>query len=125
MSATLYTLQLADGRVVTGPIHGSGGLIGGGIQNWDRVQRQIARATEGDGLGVYEPKPGHARMYLNYDRDGGDPIDVDLRGALLAAYESDGVVTGPCPFCRNRNCCPHQLPDARGYDIRNPQEANQ
>lgn len=31
------------------------------------------------------------------------------------------MVAGPCPRClrdgKRRNCCPHQLPDARGYVV--------
>lgn len=120
VSTAIYTLELANGAVVSGAIHGSGGRIGTGIGNWDRVERAIARASRGSETGLSEPQPGHARMYTNVDRDGGAELHVDLRGARVLAVElADEIVMGPCPFCRDKNCCVHQLPDARGYDIRN------
>jgi hypothetical protein len=83
VSETRYLIKQANGIYVRGPVHGCGGLIGGGSHNFDRLAKQIERANEGDELGIYEPKPGHARMYIDYGRDGGTPIDVDLRGATL------------------------------------------
>jgi hypothetical protein len=87
MGATRYTLRLADGSIVTGSIHGAGGLVGGGENNAQRIRSQIDRASKGWPLGIYEPAPGHCSMY-----DDGDSFDnwrrVDLRGAELLKQEA-------------------------------------
>lgn len=72
-----YTLTLADGRTVTGPIHGSGGTIP--ARQHDRVQREIDRANDGDRLGICEPAPGCASMHT----PSGGRLTIDLRGARL------------------------------------------
>jgi hypothetical protein len=120
MAIDKFTLKLADGSVVTGAIHGSGGIIRG-ERGAERIRKSIKLADDGRDLGVYEPRPGHVRMYLNYTAaESGGPIDVDLRQASLLAVESNDVVAGPCPFCpKPINCCIHQLSDALGYDLRN------
>lgn len=83
MPATHYHIKQRNGISVRGPIHGSGGIVGGGPHNRRRLQLEIDHATQGEPLGIFEPKPGHARMYTDYGPDGGTPIDVDLRGAVL------------------------------------------
>jgi len=88
MPATRYTLKLATGEIVTGCIHGSGGLVGGGPHNADRVRKLIERASKGWSLSVYEPKPGHCAMYPAYDTDFSAWRHVDLRGAEFVAQET-------------------------------------
>lgn len=84
---TRYTIRQADGLLLHGPIHGCGGLVEG-RHGADRIELEIVRATEGDDLGIYEPRPGHARMWPNYSAAGnGEPVDTDLRGAVLVGYE--------------------------------------
>lgn len=79
-----YTLRLADGRTVTGPIQGCGGVVPAGQDA--RIQIQIDRANEGDALHIYEPAPGCASMHT----PGGGRITIDLRGATLIAVRSVG-----------------------------------
>ena len=84
LDARKFTLRLADGRVVTGPIQGAGGVVGTG--GAARLRIDISRASEGKRLSIYEPKPGFARVYPNYSAlETGEPLDVDLRGAELIA----------------------------------------
>src|SRR6185503_3454878 len=74
--------ELADGRRVTGPVQGCGGTISavGGVQ---RLTVEVTHARTGRRLGVYEPSPGHVRVFPNYSAAGnGDPVDVDLRQVL-------------------------------------------
>lgn len=79
-----FSICLANGQIVVGAIHGSGGLVGGGKHNRDRIRREIARATIGKPLGICEPKPGHVRMYQAATAaDAGESIEVDIRGARL------------------------------------------
>jgi len=77
-------LRLADGRTVSGAIHGSGGIVAG-ASRVARVERAIRQANKGRDTGLYEPNPGHARlyrMYSNISRDvAGNEIEIDLRGA--------------------------------------------
>lgn len=86
LSSRAYTIRLATGELVTGPVHGSGGVVGHGQGNADRIRRAIRRANKGESTGLYEPQPGHARMYPAYSaNDSGEPRDVDLRGAELVS----------------------------------------
>lgn len=79
-----WTIELATGERVTGAIQGCGGLIGTGFHNADRIRGMIINATRGRPTHVFEPTPGHCRMYPNATtRDAGDHVDVDLRGAKL------------------------------------------
>lgn len=81
---TRYTVQLASGEQVCGAIHGTGGLVGGGFHNLDRVRMMVINADRGWPLGVFEPKVGHVRMYPNATTaDAGAWVDVDLRGAKV------------------------------------------
>lgn len=81
---TAYAIKLADGRIVVGAIQGSGGLIGGGAHNRDRVRATIRRATEGSPLGIFEPKRGHVALYEHATVADAGPCEyVDVRGADL------------------------------------------
>lgn len=90
-----YTLRLATGELVTGPIQGSGGTLG--ACQHERLQIQIDRANAGDELGIYEPKAGHASMHVVAERDNPDLRKrrraIDLRGAVLVREEH-------CPGCQ-------------------------
>jgi hypothetical protein len=82
-NAARWAFRLADGSIVVGPVQGCGGVL-----RWnegrDRLQLDTERARAGEELSVYEPKPGHVRVYPDYSAAGnGDPVDVDLRTAVL------------------------------------------
>ncbi len=81
VSAHRFAIQLADGRAVVGPVQGCGGVVerrGG----FGRIRVAIVNAEEGLPTGLYEPRPGYARVYPDYSAQGqGEPVDVDLRGA--------------------------------------------
>lgn len=93
MGATVYTLKLATGDIVCGCIHGSGGMVGSGDHNAQRVRVQIERATAGKPLAIYEPERGHCAMYdakalrLAYPQWCEAWRNVDLRGAELVGQE--------------------------------------
>ena len=83
MDARRFTLTLDDGTTVTGPIHGSGGLIAGD-RAIDRLARAIAHAAEGRDSGFYEPQPGFCRVYPDYSAvESGTPVDVDMRRVMM------------------------------------------
>lgn len=82
-NTTRWAFRLADGSVIVGPVQGSGGVIDfeGGRY---RLLRAIDRAREGRDLGIYEPAPGHVRVFPRYTPMGnGEPVDIDLRTAVL------------------------------------------
>ncbi len=88
MTAHRFKLVLDDGTYVTGPVHGCGGVLD--ASSGPRLDTAIARARKGLPTNLYEPKPGHARVYPNYSADGnGEPLDVDLRRAqrVVATFE--------------------------------------
>lgn len=83
MRANRFKLQLADGLVVEGTVHGSGGVIEGRHARY-RLVKAIRLANADRPTGLYEPEPGHVRVYPDYNASGsGTPIDVDLRGAKV------------------------------------------
>lgn len=83
----VVTIRLASGELVEGvSIHGCGGAIAR-QHGRARIEGIIARATEGKPLGVYEPLPGHVRVYRQTAREDLDDRIVDLRGAQLLAWE--------------------------------------
>ena len=85
MATLLVQFKLADGSFVAGAVHGSGGLVAG-PQGHDRIERAIRQANKGRDTGLYEPKPGHARVYRDASALSADnPIDIDLRGASLVS----------------------------------------
>lgn len=74
-------------------MQGSGGLLGQSRKRvlglMDTLQR---RAQESAPLGVYEPIPGHVRVYPDYSYAGhGDGVDVSLIDCkvTVAAYPGD------------------------------------
>lgn len=70
-----FAIQLADGSVVVGEVQGVDGPLprrGG----FGRIAVAIVHAEEGFPTGLFEPVPGHARVYA-----AGRTLDVDLRGA--------------------------------------------
>lgn len=94
MSHAQYTLELATGELVTGPIHGSGGTLGSGQH--ERLQIQIDRANEGEPLGIYEPKPGHASVHVTVtcpecSGSGMDPDQVDAEIDEIECSECSGL----------------------------------
>ena len=79
-----YVITTADGRTFSGMVHGSGGIVGDGPRCLDRLRTDARRAAEGKRLSIYEPKPGHARVYQNYTAEGsGNEVDVPLAGATV------------------------------------------
>lgn len=78
MRASRWTFQIVDGSTVTGPVHGAGGLVGeAGLY---RLQVAVRRAKAGLPLALYEPSPGHVRVYPDYSSAGDrEPVDIDLR----------------------------------------------
>jgi hypothetical protein len=103
MSDAYYTIKLADGRTLTGPIQGNGGTIPAGQEA--RIQIQIDRANAGEALGIYEPKPGHACMrWYEHGTPGPEmPREhVDLRGATLVI--GDAWTCHARPAALGRTC---------------------
>ena len=99
--AVQFKVTAPDGKVYIGPIHGSGGLIGGGESHLPRRRREAAsleraqailrHAKHGEPLGVAERKPGHFTVYIAYDRDGGSPIEVRAVGATITLASKQDV----------------------------------
>lgn len=98
--------DLADGRVMVGPVKGCGGFLGGGTLHAGREKAgaaalaQIGRATtaasEGRSHGYAEPKPGHVSMCPDFNAFGsGDPVAVPLRGTRWSVYEGPAVYVVP------------------------------
>ena len=79
MSAPRFRFLLVSGRVVEGPVQGSGGMV----QTRLRLDIARERALEGRNHGLYEPGFGRVRVYPQYTARGdGVAEDVDLRGVL-------------------------------------------
>lgn len=88
MIAASWSFRLADGRTVTGPVIGSGGFVEarGGRR---RLTVAIERARAGAPLSIFEPEPGHVRIFPGFSAAGdGAPLDIDLRAAELATMDS-------------------------------------
>lgn len=85
--AIRFAIQTADGRRFVGPVHGAGGVLGGRPHHaLARLRADAERATNDPGhrLSVYEPAPGHCRIYPDYSAAGnGEPADVPLAGAQV------------------------------------------
>lgn len=79
---TRWTLKLADGRVVTGPIHGAGGKLGPDRRTIERAIRQINRGRDS---GCYEPEPGHLSLSTLYTAHFDVREAIDVRGARVIA----------------------------------------
>lgn len=93
MSALLVQIKLADGSIVAGAVHGSGGLVAG-AQGHDRIERAIRQASKGRPTGLYEPKAGHARVYRDASALAADNwVDVDLRDAALVSSMEFASIT--------------------------------
>lgn len=87
MTATLFTIRLASGEVVTTHVHGSGGAMAVGAAGCLRLQ--IRRANEGRRLQVYEPLPGHVRAYRQTAKADVDERVLDLRGAEILEVSNE------------------------------------
>lgn len=78
MSTPRFTIVTKTGKVVTGVVHGSGGSI----RHLQGLNFAIRQATKGRDSTIYEPKPGHAAVYPDYNAAGnGRMVAVDMRGA--------------------------------------------
>ncbi len=79
MSATRYRIE-KNGKSVVGVVQGNGGVLAG-IHGLKRLH---ASADHGRILGLYEPLPGHVRVFPSYSAEGNGPhVDVDLLGASV------------------------------------------
>lgn len=80
-----YTMRLATGEVLAGvDVHGSGGALREATDGARRLRKAIERATAGRPMvGIYEPRPGHVRVYRESAAGFADERVVDLRGAAL------------------------------------------
>lgn len=81
------TLRDAAGKVwprVT--VRGNGGLVG--LAEQYRLDTAIAKASVGVATGLFEPVPGHARAYDTTRGVNMMPLDIDLRGATILAWDS-------------------------------------
>lgn len=91
--ALVFRITTADGRTVTGPVQGTGGLVGAAFADGPRaaaapmlarLRGDVRRAAKGLRLSCYEPKPGHVRVKPDYCAESdGTPIDVSLVGARI------------------------------------------
>lgn len=78
-----FRFRLADGREITGPVHGNGGIIRGESAR-ARLELQQKRARAGHAITLYEPAPGCVCVYPEYAAAGnGTPVHVDLRTAEI------------------------------------------
>jgi hypothetical protein len=81
MSTPRFRIITKRGKVVTGVVQGSGGSI----ETLARLRGVISLATRGRDSGIYEPKPGHAAVYPNFNAHGdGKMVAVDMRGATAS-----------------------------------------
>jgi hypothetical protein len=83
---TEVTLRLKNKKVVTGVVQGSGGLIRDLKRRSaeEQVRVLIDRANDGDPLSVYEPKPGHVKLWQGMSvGDNGKGVVVNLKGARV------------------------------------------
>ena len=70
-----FRLTLANGRTVTGPVQGAGGVV----SDLERMKRAIRLAKEGRDTGLYEPRPGHVDVFPEFSAQGDGPrVAVDL-----------------------------------------------
>jgi hypothetical protein len=81
-----FRVTAQDGRVFVGQIQGCGGVIAAESerqreQQLARVLAEIGVAGLNRDLRIFEPRPGHCRMYLD---GSGDVVDVPLAGATVA-----------------------------------------
>lgn len=88
--ALVFRITTADGRSVTGPVQGNGGLVGAGCYTnvrapmLARLRNDAKRAARGLRLSCYEPAPGCVRVKPDYSAEGdGEPVDVPLAGARI------------------------------------------
>lgn len=92
-----FNLTLADGRKLAGVrVHGAGGEIGAGCYEnrthakqhaLKRLRGVVDLAENGRPLTVYEPKPGHVKVYVGAWKPSEDEETVeivDIRGASVA-----------------------------------------
>lgn len=74
MMPNVFTFSLGERRV-SGPVHGSGGLISASADAaTERMSRMIRQARAGRPTGAYEPRQGHAICHVH-----GFETEVDLR----------------------------------------------
>lgn len=95
MDAVRFVFFLTNGSQVTGPVQGSGGLVGAGYTTTltrslalTRIREAMADAHRGRRTGLYEPKRGFVVVYPDYSAQGNGPERLlDLR-----QVESIGLV---------------------------------
>lgn len=89
-----FAIRPAGGRQVIGVVHGNGGVLGSdpahAAEDLRRLRVAVTRATLGDPLvGLFEPKPGHVRVYPSYSALGDGPaVDVSLVDAEVEIAKS-------------------------------------
>ncbi len=70
---------LSDGAIVSGVVHGNGGVIANCGDARRRILTAQRRARAGRETMLYEPLPGHVRVYPKYSASSdGEAVDVDL-----------------------------------------------
>lgn len=90
MSYPRFFIRAADGGFVSGCVQGAGGILasgfGGGSTPLERLQTDARRAAQGLRLSVYEPAPGHVRVYPEYSAAGNGPhVDICIVNATIEA----------------------------------------
>lgn len=135
MSEVRFRITTAKGLVITGPVHGNGGLLGASCSHLPfgereqhalkRLKRQQEFAEEGRELAIYEPEPGCCAMKPEFSAESDGPVvPVPLKGAKI---ELDPIHEPDCPIVQDHTCCscgavdhkteahgPHD--GTRGYD---------
>lgn len=93
----VFRITTASGKTVTGLVQGSGGVIGSvdvlddqeTVDRYalERMRRYIRMAELGHELGIYEPEPGHVKVYTDVRKhafEANPPWEaVPLKGARV------------------------------------------
>lgn len=100
MIAVRIRAELADGRVVEGPVKGPGGFAGGGALHAgpERARRAALRQVmfaqnrfiNGLDTGLYEPTKGHIVMCPDFSAEGnGKDVEVPLSGTIFSLPQDE------------------------------------
>lgn len=83
MKPTRFIITTPEGMSVAGVVHGSGGVVTH-AQDVHRLRADARKAAQGKRLSIYEPKPGHARVFTDYSfKESGPYVDISLIGATI------------------------------------------